>query len=166
VALGLRIRTAPVALALALATTSACSGGPEGEPAPARPKYRMTIANSDVGERLTITAGVHRCLSGTSFIVRDVDLPVGGLLVVASEPVQIWYPVLVTVTGAVVVFRYANFADVLQGPGRLYEQFEGRKELLADDVHVWADAAQPSVASEPSTLKAGDCGLGASGPAS
>ena len=162
-ALGSRIRTAPVALALALATTSACSGGPEEQPAPPRPKYRMTIANAEVGERLTITAGVHRCLSGTSFVVRDADLPVDGLLVVTREPVEVWYPVLVTLTGSVVMFRYADFAPATLGPSVLYDTFEGRKAIRADEVRVLADATEPSTASEQSPLEAGDCGLRASG---
>jgi hypothetical protein len=166
VALGSRIRTAPVALALVVATTSACSGGPEEKPAPAGPKYRMTIANADVGARLTITAGVHRCLSGSSFVVRDADLPIGGLLVLAREPVEVWYPVLVTVTGSVVVFRYADFAPATLGPSVLYGKFQGRKAIRADEVRVWADATQPSTASEQAVLDAGECGPRASGPPS
>jgi hypothetical protein len=163
VALGSRILAAPVALALALATTSACSGTPEENPAPPRPKYRMTIANADVGEQLTITAGVHRCLSGTSFVVRDADLPVGGLLVLAREPVEVWYPVLVTLTGSVVMFRYADFAPAALGPSVLYGKFEGRKAIRADEVRVWADATEPSNGSEPSPLEEGVCGPRTSG---
>jgi hypothetical protein len=94
-----------------------------------------------------------------SFVVRDADLPIDGLLVLTREPVEVWYPVLVTLTGSVVMFRYADFADVTLGPSVRYGAFEGRKAIRADEVRVWADDdSRPSAAREQSPLEAGGCG--------
>jgi hypothetical protein len=158
----LRSYAAPIALALVLATASACSGGPEDEPEPVRPDYRTTIARSELGDRLTVTAGVERCLSRTSFVVRDADLPANGLLIVVHTPVAVWYPVLVTVTGTVMLFRYGDFTEIRLGGRASYAAFDGNKAILAEKIRVWSDhtdpATDPATDSDPSTPATDGCG--------
>lgn len=135
--------TLALTLAMTLAATAACTATkPEPQPRPVLD--RDTIAAAELGERLTITARVVQTIDSTSFVVQDADLPAGGLLVVAREPVDVRPPVLVTVRGAVRTFHYADHADAGLGPRPLYETFEGRRAVMAERVMVWSGAAPPA----------------------
>ena len=130
-------------LAVTLASTAACTAR-EPEPQPRPVPDRDTIAAAELGERLTITARVVQTLDSISFVVQDADLPAGGLLVVAREPVDVQPPVLVTVRGAVRSFHYADHANAGLGPRPLYETFEGRRVIMAERVTVWSGSAPPA----------------------
>jgi hypothetical protein len=130
-------------LALTLAATAACTADkPEPQPRPV--VDRDTIAAAELGERLTITARVVRTLDSTAFVVQDVDLPTGGLLVVARDSVDVRPPILVSVRGTVRTFHYADHANAGLGPRTLYEAFEGQRAVMADRVTVWSGAAPPT----------------------
>jgi hypothetical protein len=45
-----------------------------------------TIATTRLGQRLTLTPSVDRLLETRAFVVRDVDLPPDGLLVLGDLP--------------------------------------------------------------------------------
>lgn len=127
------------ALGVALTVTTACTTDePRREPEPPRVD-RDTIAAADLGDRLTITARVVERLDDRSFVVQDVDLPVGGLLVVGRTATEVRPPILVTVRGAVGIFHYDTHSDGGLGPRSRYERFEGLRAVVATSVTVWGE---------------------------
>lgn len=116
----------------------ACGSSEKPTPEPSRrPPPMGTIEASEVGDRLTITASVTDVPAGRSFVVRDVDLPDEGLLVLGEAAVQA--PALVTVEGTIERFTFDRFGDryALTDPA-FYRRFEGRKVLVADQIRSWA----------------------------
>jgi hypothetical protein len=106
---------------------------------PSRTPPPSTMERVEPGDHLTVTAGVATVFSDHVFVVRDVDLPEQGLLVLSPVPTQLEPPDLVTATGVIRLFRYAE----LKGPFWLgdpapYRPFEERKVLLATDVRSQA----------------------------
>ncbi len=134
------LRRAAVAAGLAGALLS---GGCTREPAPEPPRPAetgpaSTLARAAVGDRLTVTASVDRVVGDGGFVVRDVDLTDGTLLVLTRQAVEVRPPQLVTVEGTVVLFSYG---DLDGGPGlgdaAGYRAFDGQKALAAGRVTVW-----------------------------
>ncbi len=122
---------------LACLSALACSSPDEAAPEPSqRPPPLGTIAASEVGDRLILTASVTDVPSARSFVVRDADLPEEGLLVLGEAAVRV--PVLVTVEGTVQRFAFELFRDRygLTDPAA-YRRFEGRKILVADEVRSY-----------------------------
>lgn len=108
------------------------------EPVPARTSLPTTIERVEPGD-LTVTASVATVFSDHVFTVRDIDLPEQGLLVLSPVPTELEPPDLVTVSGTIRRFQYAE----LKGPFWLgdptpYRPFEERKVLLATDVRSQA----------------------------
>lgn len=108
-------------------------------PTPAVTTPLRTIAGSAVGDELTVTAALATVLSGRSFIVRDVDLPEHGLLVLGHLPDGARPADLLTVRGVIDTFDFDRLAWTyrLAHDDRL-DTFQGRKILIAQDVRSWA----------------------------
>ena len=105
----------------------------EPRPAPTRSAVLDTIARSDVGDRLTVTATVTRVLSRRAVVLRDVDLPPGGLLVLGDVPAGLRTDDLVTVVGRIDRFAYQRFGPSYRlGSASAYAPFEGAKALVAE----------------------------------
>lgn len=135
------LRRAAVAAALAAALLSAgCTRepAPEPPPRPASTGPPSTLARAAIGDRLTVTAAVERVVGDGAFVVRDVDLTDGALLVLTRQAVEATPPQLVTVEGTVVLFSYGDLA-VEHGLGDpdTYRAFDGQKALAAGRVTVW-----------------------------
>jgi hypothetical protein len=150
------IRRRPVLAVLASITLLAAGCGHPQEQAPPPPRtthaVRGTMSGAAVGDRLVITASVDRVLSAGSFVVRDVDLPAEGLLVLAAHaPDGLAPAVLLQLDGTVALFRYRDIPRALLGEASLYRVYEGKKVLIADRVQAWLapSPAAPS-ASAPS----------------
>lgn len=122
---------------LALAPAVGCANDPDPAPSPS-PRTTTpasTLARASVGDRLTVTATVAAVLTARSFVVRDVDLTNDRLLVLAERPADVRHPDLVTVTGIVVRFRYADYQERFELSGVVdYRPYEGLKALVADRV--------------------------------
>jgi hypothetical protein len=110
-----------------------CSKQAGGAPRPSPSAAFDTIAASEVGSRLVVTASVVAAPPGRAFVVRDADMPEQGLLVLGQTDVAA--SGLVTVEGTVDLFRFEVFSDryELTDPAP-YRRFEGRKVLVADTV--------------------------------
>jgi hypothetical protein len=122
---------------LACLSATACSSSEDATPEPSRSPLSNTIEASEVGTRLTVTASVADVLPGRSFVVRDVDLPDDGLLVLGEARVRT--PALVTVEGVIERFTYDRFRDRWKlTDAAAFLRFEGRKFLLAEDIRSWA----------------------------
>lgn len=120
----------------------ACSSSDEVTPEPRRSPPLGTIEASELGDQLTVTASVADLPVGHSFVVRDVDLPDDGLLVLGEADVRV--PALVTVVGTIERFSFDRFRDRYQLAERpAYVRFEGRKILVAEKIHSWA-STEPS----------------------
>ncbi|MCA2219029.1 hypothetical protein [Jidongwangia harbinensis] len=121
-----------LAVCLALAGCDAPWRDEIPEPEPTRSAVLDTIAATDVGERLVLTASVATVLGDRAFVVRDVDLPDDGLLVLTTTSTGFRAPDLVSVEGTVRRFTFAGFKVPfgLSGP-RPFQLFEGRKVLVA-----------------------------------
>lgn len=115
----------------------ACTSSDEAAPEPSPgPPPVGTIAASEVGDRLIVTASVTDVPAGWSFVVRDVDLPEEGLLVLGRAEVRV--PALVTVEGTVQRFAFDRFSDRYGlTDAASYRRFEGRKILVADEIRSW-----------------------------
>ncbi|GAA3777945.1 hypothetical protein [Micromonospora maritima] len=129
-----------VALSAATLLVAGCAGEPDPQPSP-EPTATVrlgTVARAEVGTRLTVTATVDRVVTGTAFVVRDVDFTDGTLLVLSTGKVTAEPPQLVTVVGTVVDFSYRDLSDrYALGPPDAYREFEGGRALSAEDVTVW-----------------------------
>ncbi|MEU1968630.1 hypothetical protein ABZ541_23285 [Micromonospora sediminicola] len=129
------------ALSTAAVLVAGCASRPEDPqptPEPTSTVRLGTVARAEVGARLTVTATVDRVITGTAFVVRDVDFTDGTLLVLSVDPASAEPPQLVTVTGTVVDFSYRDLSDRYElGPSGAYRDFEGGRALAAEDVTVW-----------------------------
>ena len=126
------------ALVLLTGAAASCSAGYHPVPAiTANPSpsgvVLKTIANRAVGEHITLTAILSRVLNDEAFVVRDVDLPDQGLLVLGELPTRTSPPALVTVTGVIAVHHPE---DLLQDSA--LADFVDRKIVVADTVRSWA----------------------------
>ncbi|WP_139131633.1 hypothetical protein [Micromonospora halophytica] len=91
-----------------------------------------------MGDQLTVTASVERVITDTAFVVRDVDLTDGTLLVLSTAASPPSPPQLVTVQGTVIRFSHRELTDRhhLGPPGR-YGAFDGGRALAAREITVW-----------------------------
>jgi hypothetical protein len=141
---GKAVRIWSVLALLTCLAASGCSAFADTAPADPEPSRRPpldTMEASTVGDRLTVTASVTGVSSQRSFTVHDVDLPDRGLLVLAEADARVGVPDLVTVTGTVALFTFTGFQSRYGlGDVRVYQRFESRKVLLADEVRSWATA--------------------------
>ncbi|MEU4244720.1 hypothetical protein [Actinoplanes sp. NPDC026619] len=131
-------------LALLAGTAAACT--PDREPMPAvtadpSPSgvALRTIANHKTGDRITLTAGLSRVLNDQAFVVRDVDLPDQGLLVLGRVPAGTRPPALITVSGVIAVLDsdLAGIPDDLDATADI-TPFRNRKIVIADTVRSWS----------------------------
>ncbi|PGH45386.1 hypothetical protein GA0070622_2942 [Micromonospora sediminicola] len=136
-----RRRTHLAALSTAVLLATGCAGEPEPprpSPEPTSTVRLGTVARAEVGARLTVTATVDRVITGTAFVVRDVDFTDGTLLVLSVDPASAEPPQLVTVSGTVVDFSYRDLSDRYRlGPAGAYREFEGGRALAAEQVNGW-----------------------------
>ncbi|WP_147252498.1 hypothetical protein [Micromonospora endolithica] len=90
-----------------------------------------------MGDRLTVTASVERVITDAAFVVRDVDLTDGTLLVLITGPSIPAPPQLVTVQGTVIRFSHRDLTDRYDlGPPGPYRAFEGGRALVAQEITV------------------------------
>ncbi|GAB7046658.1 hypothetical protein [Catenuloplanes indicus] len=91
----------------------------------------------EAGDRIIITAAVDQRLDARAFIIRDVDLPAAGVLVLDPAATPIAAPQLVTVHGIVRRFAYGAHAPGygLRDPDA-YRAFETAKVLRAEHIEV------------------------------
>jgi hypothetical protein len=132
---------------LTLCLLMACTpAGPASDPAPtfetstAPPGETLrTIAGSEIGAVLTVTAALVTVISDQAFVLSDVDLPERGLLVVGTLPDGARPPDLITARGAIAAFEFEQFSRTygLDQPAR-YDAWQGRKVLVAHEVRSWA----------------------------
>jgi len=130
----------PLVLALMVVTSCSAFDRPDApEPAPPSSLPRNTMDIASVGMTITVTATVAAVLTPTSFVVRDADLPLEGLLVLSAAVPGLRPSDLVTIDGEVVLFRFADLAAAhglaAEAP---YTAFEGEKAVEARDVRSWA----------------------------
>lgn len=98
-----------------------------------------TIANSEVGDQLTVTAALVTAIGEWSFVVRDVDLPDQGLLTLGHLPDQARPADLLTIWGVIDMFDFDRLARTYGlVPDDRYDKFHGRKILIAREVRSWA----------------------------
>ncbi len=98
-----------------------------------------TIPDSEIGDRLTVTAGLVTIISERSFVIRDVDLPDRGLLALGDLPDHARPDDLLTVRGVIDTFDFDRLAGTYGlVPDDRYDRFRGVKILLAHDVRSWA----------------------------
>lgn len=105
----------------------------DSRPEPTRGPTVNSFAARQIGEQLTLTAGVEKMLETHAFVVQDVNLPVRGLLVLGDPPRELRAPDLVTVRGIVERFEFQRFAEPYALRDKaLYTPFEGQKMIIAD----------------------------------
>ena len=98
-----------------------------------------TIANSQVGDRLTVTAMLVSVISARSFVVGDADLPDQGLLALGHLPEHARPADLLTLRGVIDTFDFDRLAWTYGlVPDDGYDAFRGQKILIANDVRSWA----------------------------
>ncbi|RKN47665.1 hypothetical protein D7223_12995 [Micromonospora endolithica] len=128
------------ALASVVLLAAGCTGesaAPRPSPEPAPTTARGTVARAEVGDRLTVTASVERVITDAAFVVRDVDLTDGTLLVLITGPSIPAPPQLVTVQGTVIRFSHRDLTDRYDlGPPGPYRAFEGGRALVAQEITV------------------------------
>ncbi|MFI6243193.1 hypothetical protein ACIBEF_25295 [Micromonospora sp. NPDC050795] len=91
-----------------------------------------------MGDQLTVTASVERVINERAFVVRDVDLTDGTLLVLSTGSSVPAAPRLVTVEGTVNRFSHRDLTDRYHlGPPGPYRAFEGGRALVARKLTVW-----------------------------
>ncbi|MBM0202427.1 hypothetical protein ACIA47_16075 [Micromonospora sp. NPDC051227] len=111
---------------------------PQPSPEPTLTTTPGTVARAEVGDLLTVTASVERVITDTAFVVRDVDLTDGTLLVLSTGQPVPTPPQLVTVQGTVIRFSHRDLTDRYQlGPSGPYRAFEGGRALAARELTVW-----------------------------
>ncbi|WBB81259.1 hypothetical protein O7606_07745 [Micromonospora sp. WMMD882] len=135
-----RSRRASVALAAITLFVAGCASRPDPPPTPEPTStFRLgTVARAEVGTPLTVTAAVDRVITKSVFVVRDVDLTGGTLLVLSAEPITVEPPQLATVRGTVIDFSRRELSDRYQlGYSEAYREFEGGRALAAEEVTVW-----------------------------
>lgn len=98
-----------------------------------------TIADSEIGDQLTVTAALVTIISARSFVVRDVDLPDRGLLALGHLPDEVRPADLLTMRGVIDTFDFDRLAWTYGlVPDDRYDRFRDVKVLLAHDVRSWA----------------------------
>jgi hypothetical protein len=131
----------PTLLLLMCLLASACTTSSDDEDPvpPTRSAVLDTIATTRLGQRLTLTASVDRLLETRAFVVRDVDLPPDGLLVLGDRPPGLRAPDLVRVQGMIQLFTFNGLGAAyhLTNAAR-YSRYERRKVLVADLIRSWA----------------------------
>jgi hypothetical protein len=136
-----RARPALAALPAVVLLVAGCTDPPPEappRPEPVSTRPTGTVARAEVGDRLTVTASVERVITDTAFVVRDVDLTDGTLLVLSTARPAPAPPQLVTVEGTVIRFSHPEFADRYRlGPPGPYRAFEGRQALVAEELRSW-----------------------------
>ena len=139
--------SAPAAVLLIFLVMAACTapgrwrGTEPTEPPPTGSTTAplRTIPDSEIGDHLTVTAGLVTIISERSFVVRDVDLPDRGLLALGDLPDDARPADLLTLRGVIDTFDFDRLAGSYGlVPDDRYDQFRGVKILLAHDVHSWA----------------------------
>ena len=135
-----RSRSVPALLLVVFLLASGCTG--RDDEADVRPTHSAppdTIAATRVGARLTVTASVVRLLAARAFVVRDVDLPPDGLLVLGDRPSGLRTRDLVMARGTIQVFAFDRFGTTYQlADSAPFAPYAGRKVLVADLVRSWA----------------------------
>ncbi|MEU8230461.1 hypothetical protein AB0C12_12780 [Actinoplanes sp. NPDC048967] len=108
-------------------------------PSPSATATVRTIADSEVGDRITVTAVLVTVISERSFVVEDVDLPNRGLLTLGHLPEHSGQGDLLTMRGVIATFDFDRLAWTygLVRDSR-YEKFQDHKILIAQDVRSWA----------------------------
>lgn len=98
-----------------------------------------TIADSEIGDQLTVTAALVTIISERSFVVGDVDLPDRGLLALGPVPDHARPADLLTIRGVIDTFEFNRLAAA-HGlvPDDRYDSFLGAKVLVTSDVRSWA----------------------------
>lgn len=128
-----------LAVCLALPGCDLPWGNETPEPEPTRSAVLDTIAAAEPGERLVVTASVVTVLADRAFVVRDVDLPENGLLVLTTARTAFRAPDLVSVDGVVRQFSFESFKVPFGLSDPLpFQLFEGRKALVAARVQSLA----------------------------
>ena len=138
---GRHTRAWPVVLLVCLALVGCDTPRQEEipEPGPTRGEVLDTIAATDTGERLVLTASVVSVLADRAFVVRDADLPRDGLLVLTTARTELGAPDLVSVDGTVRQFTFESFRVPFALPEPIpFRSFEGRKVLVAAKVQSLA----------------------------
>jgi hypothetical protein len=103
------------------------------------PATGRTIADSQIGDRVTVTAVLATVVSERSFVVQDVDLPDLGLLTLGNLPKRASPPDLLTMRGVIATFDFDRLAWTYGlVPDSRYEKFLNQKILIAHDVRSWA----------------------------
>jgi hypothetical protein len=98
-----------------------------------------TIRDSEIGDRMTITAALVTVISERSFTVYDADLPDQGLLVLGRLPINAQPKDLITVRGVIATFDFERFQSAHDlDHQRHYRAFDDRKILVAEYVHSWS----------------------------
>jgi hypothetical protein len=135
-----RVRPAVAAIPAVILLAAGCTSGPatpQPSPAPAPTTAAGTVARAEVGDLLTVTASVERVITDTAFVVRDVDLTNGTLLVLSTGQSVPAPPQLVTVQGTVIRFSHRDLTDRYRlGPPGPYRAFEGGRALVAHELTV------------------------------
>ncbi|MEU8214014.1 hypothetical protein AB0B85_32970 [Micromonospora sp. NPDC049044] len=100
-----RVRPAAATLSAVVLLAGGCTGepaAPRPSPVPTPTTAPGTVARAEVGDLLTVTASVERVITDGAFVVRDVDLTDGALLVLSTGLTVPAAPQLVTVEGTVI----------------------------------------------------------------
>ncbi|MFC4018484.1 hypothetical protein ACFOW4_11090 [Micromonospora sp. GCM10011542] len=136
-----RLRPALAALAAAVLLAASCMDPPKASPPEPRPLPATppgTVAQAEVGDRLTVTASVERIITDVAFVVRDADLTDETLLVLTAGPRAPAPPQLVTVRGTVIRFSHRELVGRYPlGPPGPYRAFDGGPALVAEEVTAW-----------------------------
>ena len=128
-----------LAACLALTGCDLPWGNETPEPEPTRSAVLDTVAATEPGERLVLTAGVVTVLADRAFVVRDADLPENGLLVLTTARTDLGAPDLVSVDGTIRQFSFESFKVPFGLSDPLpFQLYEGRKALVADKVQSLA----------------------------
>ncbi|MEV4766791.1 hypothetical protein AB0J89_29580 [Micromonospora chokoriensis] len=136
-----RVRPAAATLSAVVLLAGGCTGEPEAprpSPVPTPTTAPGTVARAEVGDQLTVTASVEQVITDGAFVVRDVDLTDGTLLVLSTGLTVPAAPQLVTVEGTVIRFSHRDLTGRYHlGPPGPYRAFEGGRALVARELTVW-----------------------------
>ncbi|WP_344646846.1 hypothetical protein [Cryptosporangium japonicum] len=116
-----------------------CGSRPEApDPTPTGGTPIRTMARTEVGARLVLTAGVERVLGPTAFVVSDADLPDRGLLILSpSVPEEVRPSAVVHVEGVVAIVRVGEFTRFPLGDPARVRPYDGKKALIANQITLW-----------------------------
>ncbi|MEU8327903.1 hypothetical protein [Micromonospora sp. NPDC048839] len=136
-----RVRPAVAMLSAVVLLVGGCTGepaAPQPSPVPTPTTPPGTVARAKVGDHLTLTASVERVITNGAFVVRDVDLTDGTLLVLSTGLSVPAAPQLVTVEGTVIRFSHRDLTGRYHlGSPRPYRAFEGGRALVARELTAW-----------------------------